>query len=477
MRRIVHYAIVVAAIFSLQIFPQNKYQIDPRGEILELIPPHERDEILGNMENIDNPNDYYRYKETYYDEWNGALWADNERTLYTYNEEEGNEQLTQLWNGSSWVNSSKYTYVNDNNTYLYVYQYWNGTEWLNNYRYIYNYESGYISNYIYQEGDSLTWVNDSRYIYYRNSQTHLEDSILYQEWNGSSWENSQLSVYNKAANGKDSIVTYCQWSSGWKQFYRYLYTYDDDTPSYEYIAQTWDDGTNNWVNVSRSSYNYSSNYQYLGYLYQTWDGFIWVNNSRVILTYDGNNRLIEQKQQVWDGTLWENYRRNTYEYNPDGYRSLEVIQEYVMGDWENKYKGLYSYDENGNLTELIGQNWDGAIFVNTSRNRYIYELVTSVENEQIVNSFQLYNNYPNPFNPSTKIDFNLPQKSYVILKVYDILGNEVKTLINGELESGFKSVSFNASGLASGVYLYKIDVKSTEGKQIFSEARKMLLMK
>ncbi|RPI72501.1 MAG: T9SS C-terminal target domain-containing protein, partial [Ignavibacteriales bacterium] len=63
------------------------------------------------------------------------------------------------------------------------------------------------------------------------------------------------------------------------------------------------------------------------------------------------------------------------------------------------------------------------------------------------------------------------------LKVYDILGKEVATLLNGEIESGIQTVSFNAKDLASGIYFYKIDVKSSEGKQSFSETRKMLLMK
>lgn len=73
-----------------------------------------------------------------------------------------------------------------------------------------------------------------------------------------------------------------------------------------------------------------------------------------------------------------------------------------------------------------------------------------------VNNYTLSQNYPNPFNPSTKIDFNLPEAGMVSLKVYDILGNEVATLVNREMNIGSYSVDFNASDLSSGIYFYTL---------------------
>lgn len=473
MYRTVHYAVITVAILSFQFFPQIKYQQDPGNEIIKLIPPHERIEY---SENTDNPSDYYRSTEIYYDTWDGAEWVEDERTVYSYNEEEGSsEEISQIWNGSDWENSYKYTYKFNNNNNLYIYQYWNGTEWLNEYRYVYDYESGYLSNYLVQLGDSLSWNNYYRFIYYRNSQTNLEDSVLYQTWNVSAWENYQLTRYIKNSNGKDSIITYYNWSAGWVNVSRYLYSYNSSSLNYSYVYELWDGS--DWVPSSRYTLNYDSNSNYLGYIYETWDGALWINASKYSYTYNGDNKQTEYKRQNWDGALWENDWRYTYEYDLNGSRTEQEYQDYVMGNWESDYRELYSYDENNNRTETLREVWDGTIFINYSRIRFFYELVTSVEDEQIVNSFQLYNNYPNPFNPSTKIDFILPEKSNVTLIIYDILGNEVQTILNSELESGLKSVSFNASGLASGVYLYKIDVKSSEGKQNFSETRKMLLMK
>ncbi len=85
--------------------------------------------------------------------------------------------------------------------------------------------------------------------------------------------------------------------------------------------------------------------------------------------------------------------------------------------------------------------------------------------------FELSQNYPNPFNPSTTINFSIPQSSVVTLKVFNTLGQEVKTLINQNMESGIHSFSFDASELNSGIYFYKLDAGS------YSEVRKMTLIK
>jgi hypothetical protein len=92
--------------------------------------------------------------------------------------------------------------------------------------------------------------------------------------------------------------------------------------------------------------------------------------------------------------------------------------------------------------------------------------------------YDLNQNYPNPFNPSTTIKFNVPEASNVTLRIYDIVGREVTTLVNNYFAAGYHSVSWNAGAMASGVYFYRITVTSVNGqKQSFIEERKLILMK
>jgi hypothetical protein len=90
---------------------------------------------------------------------------------------------------------------------------------------------------------------------------------------------------------------------------------------------------------------------------------------------------------------------------------------------------------------------------------------------QMPTQFGLDQNYPNPFNPTTTISYGVPQQSMVTLKVYDILGNEVATLVNGVQPAGNHVVSFDASKLTSGVYIYRMQAGS------FTQTKKMILMK
>ena len=96
--------------------------------------------------------------------------------------------------------------------------------------------------------------------------------------------------------------------------------------------------------------------------------------------------------------------------------------------------------------------------------------IAKVSNE-IPNEFVLFQNFPNPFNPTTTIKFSIPQKGLVKLVVYDMLGKEVATLVNDEQTAGNYEVTFDASKLTTGVYFYKI----TSGD--FSDVKKMILVK
>jgi len=104
------------------------------------------------------------------------------------------------------------------------------------------------------------------------------------------------------------------------------------------------------------------------------------------------------------------------------------------------------------------------------------EPTSANDNTYKLNKYKLLQNYPNPFNPDTKIDFSLALNSKVILKIFDVLGQECVTLINENLSSGSHSFNFNADGLNTGIYFYIIEATGSDGTNFIS-TKKMILMK
>lgn len=115
---------------------------------------------------------------------------------------------------------------------------------------------------------------------------------------------------------------------------------------------------------------------------------------------------------------------------------------------------------------LLGCVINGVLYGDTSMLVGINQISTEIPDQ-----FSLFQNYPNPFNPSTKIRFALPKNEFVNLKVYDVLGKEVETIINEELNTGTFEVDWNSVNYPSGVYYYKLSAGD------YSETKKMVLIK
>jgi len=125
----------------------------------------------------------------------------------------------------------------------------------------------------------------------------------------------------------------------------------------------------------------------------------------------------------------------------------------------------------GNIQELKNVNINQILKIKEQNT------VTGIEDNSSVlpKNFSLRQNYPNPFNPSTQIQFSIKKHSFVSLKIYDILGNEIKTLVSKELDAGVYNYKFNISnsnkGITSGVYFYRLRAGN------FSDTKKMILLK
>ena len=108
-----------------------------------------------------------------------------------------------------------------------------------------------------------------------------------------------------------------------------------------------------------------------------------------------------------------------------------------------------------------------------SSNTAIFDNTTDVNENRKTSAqkFTLEQNYPNPFNPSTIISFNLPSRTFVSLKVFDLIGREVSTILSEELQAGNYSRQWNASNLPSGIYFYRLHAGN------LTETKKLILLK
>ncbi|MHB9041373.1 MAG: T9SS type A sorting domain-containing protein, partial [Melioribacteraceae bacterium] len=142
------------------------------------------------------------------------------------------------------------------------------------------------------------------------------------------------------------------------------------------------------------------------------------------------------------------------------------IQVKLWEDQTSSWKTVTaSVDELNNIVSFSSSTASGFVALTSSE-------VTTVENDQIVpTEFALDQNYPNPFNPSTTISYKLSSNGNVSLKIYDVLGNQVATLITGYQNAGSYKINFDASALASGIYFYKLQTSN------LIQVKKMMLLK
>lgn len=193
---------------------------------------------------------------------------------------------------------------------------------------------------------------------------------------------------------------------------------------------------------------------------------VWLlNNNKSFIHAVDSSSLINPAESLIDNPLTNN--------NPDA--NILVTALLNDGNYFDHVHGVY-YNVTQHKWVIYNEDL-AAYIVGLKYNIYVANslgLPTSVEEENnpvAVSNFELQQNYPNPFNPNTQIRFSLAEQSQVTLKVYNILGNEIVTLVNDVKGAGVHEVSFDGSGLASGVYFYTLQT----GK--FTQTHKMILLK
>jgi hypothetical protein len=119
---------------------------------------------------------------------------------------------------------------------------------------------------------------------------------------------------------------------------------------------------------------------------------------------------------------------------------------------------------------------NGKIAINNQQSNIILKISKGPD---VPRQFALEQNYPNPFNPTTTIRYQIADARLVTLKIYDVLGREVATLVNEIKQPGYYSLQWNGSNIGSGLYFYRLEARQTAGGQAgtFTETKKLILMK
>jgi len=413
------------------------------------------DEIVGNyLLQLDNEHLLDSLTRQVWDE-SSSDWLNDSLYEHSYNSNNlADTIIAHKWrNGSVWGNDlrTRYIYNTVGNLILRSYAHWNSTDWNEFVKYQYTYG---LNQNLYQMDYSSyyqnNWILYGYYIYSWNSNNYLSNVVHYTLSTIGPW------VY--LATGKDEY-------------------YYDSTNVLIMKTELWSFYGYVWINDINDLYFYDQNGNNNEKIRQDWNSTdsSWVNDYRYLYEYDINNVLLSVIYQDWqlDSLDWKNIWRETYTYTPQSQPATMIKETWIPETgWNNYVLRTYLYDANYNWTEKLTQLWDGSNW-----NNYYRHLATWLEPVSVgeilpdLLSYHLSNNYPNPFNPSTKIKFQIPVTSFVTLKVYDILGNEIAILVNEEKPIGSYEIEFNGDELTSGIYFYELQAGS------FVETKKMILLK
>uniref|UniRef100_A0A832LJ42 T9SS type A sorting domain-containing protein n=1 Tax=Ignavibacterium album TaxID=591197 RepID=A0A832LJ42_9BACT len=197
------------------------------------------------------------------------------------------------------------------------------------------------------------------------------------------------------------------------------------------------------------------------------NGFVFLGDSNIRGIMRSTNEGFSWEQVIFDKNIVSIFART------DGKIFAGSDSIYFSSDFGKTWTSFFQPIGNVNFVSDIKSLADKLYFGTYRTGLYEIEMITSVNYDEnnLIKSYHLLQNYPNPFNPLTKIQFTIPKSEIVQIKVYDILGSEIKTLLNEYKQLGTYEVEFDAINLPSGVYFYRMISGS------YTETKKMILLR
>jgi len=257
---------------------------------------------------------------------------------------------------------------------------------------------------------------------------------------------------------------------------RLTYTYDSNNNMTEWSNQYYST-TGNYIYWRKYTYSYDTNNNRTKWNRYNWENGDWIIQYEYKHTYDSNNQLTESIRQNWENDIVVNYSKRVSVWDA----SLNEVER-IHYNWDENYSvwqlsqtNLNSYDSNNNQVGWVVTDGYGD---NVQKTMYIYWNILGTNDEQhlLPKNYTLHENYPNPFNPTTTLRFDLPEVNDITLTIYNMLGQKVKTFNMQSTPAGYHSVKWNATNdygdpVGAGVYLYQLQTKD------FVKTRKMVLLK
>lgn len=218
-----------------------------------------------------------------------------------------------------------------------------------------------------------------------------------------------------------------------------------------------------WRNLTQDFYEWSGE-NLIQYRRQSFENNVWVDSLREAYEYDAKDLLIVWLKQLWQNNTWENEEQDSTFYNGSDLPVRSVNLSWTSGNWAYFEQILIDY-VGGLISTMTVQEYQGASWLNTDRYVYDYNPITSVNNPYPHHKLYRFHieNYPNPFNPSTIIQYELDSPGQVSIVVYDILGQKVKSLIHQKFHtSGLHRIEWNGTDqhsrpVTSGVYFLRVE--------------------
>jgi len=346
------------------------------------------------------------------------------------------ETISQDWENEAWVNMIKSEFTYDVNDYL-------------------------IGVHVYM-WDNDQWNDASKTEVTNNSNGHPLESLLY-VWNPDSnqWELLFRDTYTYDGSGLNTEVLSEMWMmTSWMNWGHFTYTYDGNDHMIEVLDESWDFMTNAWKNAALTQFTYSGD-KLIEDLYQYWENNAWVNEYNAFYTYIGNN-ITEVLIKDWDGGQWVNSSHRDKYYNANNQPTEELETIWENEEWVNNTRVFISYDGNNNTSEWLVKEWVNEDWVNDFRTLYTYGGVGI--NDHLYSEYELnISNMPNPFSAYTNISFELSERNFIEVHIFDLTGKLVISLLSTDQSAGLVELIWdgtNQEGNAVDTGIYFCTIKT-----------------